>query len=204
MALAVLGLVTTGWLLDHSAELYQTARDYHYIAGYTLLAALAIRLPLLVLGKGPAHVRDLLPGSEQRRAATQTLRFYLSLGRAPLPRWYAHNPLWGPLYLILLALLLIGVLTGLVHDSGASLAGASAADLHDAVAAVVPPLILAHVLAVILHDVRGSGSDVSAMINGHRIFIVEPLQAPIDTPSTEVELRELTTDKPSRSGEDTH
>lgn len=192
MAISVFALLLTGWLFDYSAELYQGLLDYHYIAGYCLIAALLIRLPLLFLGKGSEHIRDLWPRGEQRRAAAATLRFYLSGGRAPLPRWYAHNPLWGPLYLALFVALSICSLTGLTYDAAPSLGTLSAAELHRSAAIGVAVLVIAHLVAVVLHDLRGTASDVSAMINGHRIFLVESLQVPIETPSAQIDLRELT------------
>jgi Ni/Fe-hydrogenase 1 B-type cytochrome subunit len=200
IALSVIVLLATGWLLDHDAALYPAARDYHFIAGYALLGALAIRLPMLVSGQGPAHLRALLPTGEQRRAAIATLRFYLSLARAPLPRWYAHNPLWGPLYLAMFALLLVAVATGLSYDVVWSVAGLDTAGLHGLVARILFPVVLAHVIAVILHDLRGTSADVSGIINGHRFFAVEPLKTPIETPPAEIDLHELT--RGSDSGRD--
>lgn len=192
MALSVFALLLTGWLFDHSADLYQGLLDYHYIAGYILITALLIRLPLLLLGKGSEHLRDLWPRAEQRRAAVATLRFYLSGARAPLPRWYAHNPLWGPLYLALFLVLSVCALTGLAYDAAPSLGALSAAELHRDAAVAIAVLVVAHIATVVLHDLRGTASDVSAMINGHRIFLVEPLQASIETPSAQIDLRELT------------
>jgi Ni/Fe-hydrogenase 1 B-type cytochrome subunit len=201
VALSVIVLLATGWLLDHDAALYTGARDYHFIAGYALLGALAIRLPLLAVGKGPARLSALLPGAEQRRGAIATLRFYLSLARTPLPRWYAHNPLWGPLYLAMLALLLVAVITGLGYDSDRAILGLSAVDTHATVARLVLILVVAHLIAVVLHDLRGTGADVSGIINGHRFFTIEPLEPEIDTPSTEIDLRELTRGPPARRGQ---
>lgn len=200
LALSVIVLLATGLLLDHDAALYAAARDYHFIAGYALLGGLAIRLPLLVAGKGPARLSALLPTSEQRRAAIATLRFYLSFGRAALPRWYAHNPLWGPLYLAMFALLLVAAITGLGYDEDWVLLGLSAVDTHAAVARLVLVLILGHVIAVILHDLRGTSADISGIVNGHRFFTIEPLEPKIDAPSTEIDLRELTRGDLARRG----
>jgi Ni/Fe-hydrogenase 1 B-type cytochrome subunit len=35
--------------------------------------------------------------------------------------------------------------------------------------------VLAHVIAVFMHDLKGGGDDVSAMINGKRLFEVKPI-----------------------------
>jgi Ni/Fe-hydrogenase 1 B-type cytochrome subunit len=35
--------------------------------------------------------------------------------------------------------------------------------------------VLGHVIAVFMHDLKGGGDDVSAMINGKRLFEVKPI-----------------------------
>lgn len=172
---AVLVAIATGWVIGNSADLYQLALDYHYIAGYALLFGLGLRGYLLLFGRDAERWQALLPGREGRRAAVATLRHYASLGRSPLPRWYAHNPLWGPLYLLLLLLLTLLLLTGLGQQTVATVAGISTAELHRGLATVVALLTLAHVVAVIVHELGGSGDDISAMVHGRRSFLIEPL-----------------------------
>ena len=45
--------------------------------------------------------------------------------------------------------------------------------VHDFWAKVIMVFSCLHVIYVVLQDAKGTASDVSAMINGHRIFIVE-------------------------------
>lgn len=161
MALAVPALAGSGWMLAE-AQACAGARvaELHRNVGYLLLAALAARLYLLLFGRGPEHWRDFVPWPPQHRAALGVLRMYLTLGRGPLPGYYAHNPLWGPVYLAFYAFLAVQGATGL----------AGLGSLHLAGFAAVTVFCVAHVLTVFLHDWKGTGSDVSAMINGHRTF----------------------------------
>lgn len=170
MTVSVLALLASGWLLYQDTRLGPAAREVHYLAGYVLVVALLLRLHGLLLGAGSAHWRDCIPLG-QGRAVMETLRCYLSLGRSPPPRWYAHNPLWGPTYLLLLALLVVQVLSGFGRE-GAALAALSQA-VHGPVSRIVGVWVALHVIAVFLHEIKGTGGDVSAMINGHRCFVVE-------------------------------
>lgn len=172
MAAAVLVLMLTGWLLGTAAPVARAASEYHYVAGYVLSAALAVRLYLLALGARAAHWRDCLPVRGQWRAAIRILRSYVSFGRVPLPAWYAHNPLWGPVYLLLFAVLVVQVATGLAFEAPYRLAGLALPTIHAALGPLIGGFVALHVVAVFVHDLLGTGSDVSAMINGHRIFVL--------------------------------
>ncbi len=178
IALSVLVLIATGWLMKLAPAMAGAAGESHNLAGFLLTAGLALRLFLLFAGIGAAHWRALVPARGDLGKAGMMLRFYLSLGRTPLPRWYAHNPLWAPLYALLLLILVLETATGLLMDTWPVLAGFYLPSVH----AFWTPVILAfsgmHILTVIAQDAKGTASDVSAMINGHRIFVVEPLDNP--------------------------
>lgn len=162
MALCVLALIGSAWAMQRApAELGAGASRLHRDVGYLLLAALAARAYLLLFGHRAEAWRDFVPWPPQHRAAVQMLRFYLSLGRAPLPAYYAHNPLWGPIYLAFLGLLVFQGATGLLGPAG----------WHAAAWPIVVGFTVLHVLAAFVHDWKGSGADVSAMINGHRVFV---------------------------------
>lgn len=173
IALSVLVLAASGWLIQESPSVAEAASDWHDVFSVFLILGLALRLWLLLFGKGPAHWRELLPGRSDLDRIGATLRFYVTLGKAPLPRWYAHNPLWAPLYLLILAILLLQTLTGLLMDKHPLVWMFYLPHTHAFWADVTLVFIAAHLLAVVLHDVKGTGSDVSAMLNGHRIFISE-------------------------------
>lgn len=174
MALSALVLLATGWLGQRDPVLGAAARDYHYIAGAVLILGLALRLYLLFFGRGSDLLGDCETDRHRLGQAVEMLRFYLSLGRAPLPRWYAHNPLWGPLYLLLFLFLLLQVVSGLLLLKGIALIlGLSLYGLHQLGSGVILGFTLLHLAAVFSHDAKGSGADNSAMINGYRIFLVE-------------------------------
>lgn len=176
MALSVLALMATGWLLQFTTGVAQAAIDFHYMAGAILAMALILRFGLLFRDKGAGQWRSLIPSTSQLSAIRDMLRFYLSFGKAPLPGWYAHNPLWIPLYLAVLVILAIQSLTGFFMDGQPVIAGFYLPEIHDICASIIWGFVILHLIAVFLHDLKGTGSDVSAMINGHRIFIIRPLQ----------------------------
>ncbi len=183
--LCVLVLLISGWAV--SVDLVnpsQRWRDVHVTAGSVLGIALLFRIVLLFTGRAPTdRWRDCLPLARQQwRGARATLVFYLSLGRAPLPAWYGHNPFWGPLYLLLFAVLGLGVATGLLiarHEQQSLLQlaatpwwlGWTLPEWHTGLALVTGGFSVAHVLSVFLHDARGTSSEISAMVNGHKIFM---------------------------------
>jgi Ni/Fe-hydrogenase 1 B-type cytochrome subunit len=169
MALCTLALIGSAWAMQRAPqELGAAATVLHRDVGYLLLAALAARLYLLVFGHRTERWQDCVPWPPQHRAALQMLRFYLSFGRAPLPAYYAHNPLWGPIYLGFFALLVFQGATGLLGPPG----------WHAAGYPWVVGFAVLHVLAAFVHDWKGSGADVSAMINGHRVFVARRAEEP--------------------------
>ena len=56
--------------------------------------------------------------------------------------------------------------------------------VHDYWAPVILVFVCLHITAVVLHDAKGTAADVSAMINGHRIFIPEDADSPL-TPNVQ-------------------
>jgi Ni/Fe-hydrogenase 1 B-type cytochrome subunit len=191
LALCVLALLISGWALSLDlADNSQPWRDVHVTAGSALGIVLLLRIVQLFTGHTPTdRWRDCLPGTRQQwHSARATLIFYLSLGRVPLPAWYGHNPLWGPLYLLLFAVLGLGVVTGVLiarHEPPLLLQlaatpwwlGWTLPEWHAGLAWVIGVFCGAHVLSVFLHDARGTSSEISAMVNGHKIFLpARPLQ----------------------------
>ncbi len=170
IALSVLGLIASGWLLREAPALSSMARDYHLLLGYVLMLVLGLRIWLLFAGRAAEHWRDLIPGPRHWPAITATLRFYLRLGHASLPRWYAHNPLWGPLFVVLFLLLVLEIGSGCAWLWGWVAAGSAVITMHGAVATAIAMFSLLHILAVVLQDARGGSADISAMLNGKRRF----------------------------------
>jgi len=186
LAAGALTLLLSGWMPGGEALLKPGSwRDAHLTAGYVLGITLAFRIALLFTGRAPTdRWRDCLPLTRQQWLGMRDmLIFYASLGRAPLPGYYGHNPFWGPMYL-----LIFGVLGGAVA-SGLALIAADRATLlqlentpfwlgytlpewHAGLAIVTGVFAALHTLSVFAHDARGTASEISAMVNGHKIFLL--------------------------------
>lgn len=179
MALAVIGLLITGWLQQHVIQYLQIALDYHYILAYALTFALGLRLVLLVSASGSAASwHDLVPDRDSLKKALAMLRFYVSFGRTPLPRWYAHSPLWAPLYLLLFFLLLLQIISGFLIGSGQHTLLVNLHRLHDLNSSIIAVFTVAHIISVFMHDLKAGSSDISGMIHGYRIFNIEKPELP--------------------------
>ena len=178
MAVAVVVLIATGWRMESEPLPTSTLLDDHYLAAAFLIPALLLRLYLLFFSSGTDHISDCEPDMNRLRSALAVLKYYFTLGRSPLPNWYAHNPLWGPVYLLLFLFLLMQIISGAFQQSHPYLGMVNLHDIHIIGAYVITGFTVVHVVAVFLHDLGGSGSDISAMINGHRIFV---LKKPVTT-----------------------
>jgi Ni/Fe-hydrogenase 1 B-type cytochrome subunit len=175
MAVAVFILLFSGWLHKRSPELGDWIMDAHYYASTLLIVAFVIRIYLLFFGRGSDLLESCILDRHKFKQALAVLRSYLTLGKIPLPKWYAHNPLWGPLYLILFLIIAMQIASGLLLMNNITLLGdMSIRSLHVFGFQFVLGFSLLHILAVFVHDLKGTGSDVSAMISGQRIFVVEP------------------------------
>lgn len=184
LAVATLMLLGTGWLLT----LGLTARlswllSAHLAAGYTLEFALALRLYLLFFGAGAEHWRDLVPRGPQLKAAGEMLLFYITLGRRSLPAYYAHNPLWAPIHLLLFVVLTVQGTSGLIlaladapalayYEATPWILGYTLPELHYAGLPLIGGYAIAHIFAAFVHDWRSGGSEISALISGYKLFIV--------------------------------
>ncbi len=178
IAFSTLALMATGWLMAADLAARAVMKDYHYIAGGVLALGLLLRLWLLVTERGAGGWRALLPRRQDLTPAWQTLQYYLSFTRAPLPRWYVHNPLWLPLYAVLLLALAALTLSGYGMDDRAVVLGLYLPRIHATGAAIVDFLVVLHIAAVFLHDLKSPSCEVSGMINGYRYFPVRPLETP--------------------------
>ena len=179
MALAIIVLMLTGWLHMQAPELAHWMPDAHYYASALLIAAFAIRIFLLFFGSGSDLLESFSLDRHKFSQALAVLRSYLTLGKVPLPRWYSHNPLWGPLYLLLFLFMGMQITSGLLLIGDVTMLGdISVRGLHLFGFQMILGFSLLHILAVFFHDLKGTGSDVSAMISGQRIFIIEAREPP--------------------------
>ena len=177
IALSVLALLFTGWLIAESPSLQEFALDLHYLAAGLLLFGLIVRAVLFIVGREHERLAALFPVDTELRSMTATLRFYLSLARAPLPGWYAHNPLWKPLYLLIYLVLVIQVATGAAMPDIPIVLGFYLPEVHAFWAQVVLWFSVLHIASTIVHDYKNQSADVSAMINGYRVFTVDHARA---------------------------
>lgn len=177
MALATLILLLSGWLMTWAPERADQVRDTHYYAAALLIAGFVARLWLLFAGKGSELWGELLPNRHRLHQGAEVLRSYLTLGKLPLPRWYSHNPLWAPLYLLLFVVLLAQIGSGLLLLNQVTLIGGlSLRSLHGWGYLFLLGFTLLHVAAVFFHDAKSTSADLSGMVNGYRLFTIEPLQ----------------------------
>ena len=186
LALSTSGLWLSGWLFNRAASVFPAALDVHFIFAWLLLIALALRLWHLVgSAQRVGNWRSLLPVRREWPHMRATLRCYFSFGKSPLPRWHAHNPLWRPVYALLWLAILLQCLTGFIVASGYyHAAGLRLLPLHGVLAEVIITICLLHISSVIVHDLKGGNSDISAMIHGYRLFILD--KSPLNSLSREV------------------
>jgi Ni/Fe-hydrogenase 1 B-type cytochrome subunit len=171
VAFSTLGLIATGYLLHHAFYTPAYIQDLHNMLSAVLLPAILIRLYLLLFGKGTDHISDCEPNRHRLIQAWEVMKFYLTLGKAALPKWYSHNPLWGPVYLAVFFFVLLNVFSGLALINEVVILGhLSMLALHTFTYHVIAVFSLLHLIAVFAHEIGGTGSDISGMINGHRIF----------------------------------
>ena len=169
VAAGVLFLLFSAWALQVDVARQALWRDWHLIVGQLLMLVVGVRA-MLWFSPGVSHWRSLVDLRGQWPAMRQTLLCYLSLGRLPLPNWYAYNPLWKPLYGLFWLVLGLMVITGMLHDQSSLWPGFSPTRLHGLMAGVVMAFVVTHLITAVLHDAKSEGGLISAMINGVRYF----------------------------------
>lgn len=186
IGLSVIVLLLSGWLTAQSPLLAEDAMDIHYLAASFLLFGLVLRVALMFFGQSNDRLSSLIPRRSELKAIGQTLLFYLSLGKRELPRWYAHNPLWKLIYLLVFAGLAIQILTGALIREQLLFYGFYLPSIHAFWAKILFWISVLHVLSVVLHDLKGRGADISGIINGYRLFFIDRSQGPgTDDPSVQ-------------------
>ncbi|MEE9320428.1 MAG: cytochrome b/b6 domain-containing protein [Granulosicoccus sp.] len=173
LAFSVVLLAMTGWLMQMAPSMAIAASEYHYLLASVLTVGLLLRIWLLFSDKGTGHWSKLIPEVKDRRTIKKMLLFYASFGKRPQPKWYAHNPLWKLVYVFVFILLLLLILTGAAREDFPVMFGFFLPDIHGFLATTILVFVILHIIAVVLHDYKGDASDVSSMINGHRIFVAD-------------------------------
>ena len=170
---AVLVLLFTGWLIAESPSLAESALDLHYLASGFLIFGLVVRIVLMFAGMEHERLPGLFPASSELYAMAKTFRFYISLGKSPMPGWYAQNPLWKPLYLVIYLALFVLVFSGAVMPDVSLMLGFYLPSVHTFWAQLVFWFTVLHIASVVMHDYRNKTADISAMVNGYRLFLID-------------------------------
>ncbi len=173
IGLPTLMLLATGKLIQNSPMLATDAADIHYYAAGFMAIGLLIRVVLMFIGQANERIGNLIPKASELRLIGETARFYALLGKAPLPRWYAQNPLWKPIYLAVYLILLLQIATGLLIPKDALFMGFYTPSVHLFWADLLLLFTLLHIVCVVWHDYKGGGSDISAIINGVKTFTID-------------------------------
>jgi len=199
MAATVLILCMTGLLLQSGLILNPSLHEHlltvwHVPSGHILGLVLVARLGLLVFGKGVANWKALIP--ENLEGITATAVFYISMARMNLPSYFAHNPLWKVVYLVMFLLLVMQTGSGLLLESSWLQSvfrtdSFHALQQHQALFTTMLWIVLAHIITSILHDWKSPSSEISSMINGHKFFSVEE-EKKVSSQQVSINLTDLT------------
>jgi Ni/Fe-hydrogenase 1 B-type cytochrome subunit len=173
LSFSTLVLILTGWLIPIAPSITHLNSDWHNLAAAIFIAVLLFRLWMLFSDRRSAGISALMPGKQALPAMGQMLRFYITLGKAPLPSWYAHNPLWAPVYLFAILIMLLLITSGLAMEKYPLIFNIYLPDLHITLAGILSTFVVIHILTVFMHDAKGTSSDISAMVNGYRIFVIQ-------------------------------
>ena len=174
-------------------------RFIHEASGFVFIAAVLLRIYWAFVGNRYARWRALLPLTRaQRRDLRDMVRFYSFRRRTP-PPMNGHNPLAGLSYVVLYALFVVTILTGLglfawVIRTGpwTTLFGwtydvMSISDLrqvHFLLLFVYICFLVHHVYSAVLVDVEERNGELSSMITGYKANVLEG-ETPRDEPGRE-------------------
>ena len=177
IGLAVLVLLFTGWLIAESPSLAESALELHYLASAFLIFGLVVRVVLMFAGMEHERLPGLFPASSELYAMARTFRFYISLGKSPMPGWYAQNPFWKPFYLVIYLALIVLAVTGALMPGVSLMLGFYLPSVHMFWAQLVFWFTVLHITSVVMHDYRNGTTDISAMVNGYRLFLIDSNRA---------------------------
>ncbi len=173
IALATMVLMITGWLIGNSPLIAETATEFHYLASSILIFGLVIRIVLMFKGHKHEKLQSLIPEPSELRQIKETILFYLSLGKRPLPNWFAHNPLWKVVYLFFYLMLILMIVSGGLINNYPVVFGFYQPSVHTFWATAIFWFVVMHLISLFVHDYYAKTTDTSAMINGYRLFSVD-------------------------------
>jgi len=168
----------------------------HVIIGFVFAGSLGVRLAYMFAGPVAAsHWSDVIPHTKKQwRLMKDTLLYYLHGFKGECPLYFAHNPFAGLAYtgffVVATCQVLLGTLMYLWGD-GAAVAHAHGSlaveatkhdfpawllQLHDAGGIFIALFIVAHLVALFLHDFVEVRGLASSMISGRKFFTEEELK----------------------------
>jgi cytochrome b len=134
----------------------------HRWVGYTVAAALAIRILWGFVGTRHARFSDFVPGRTRLR------RYVLAALQFREPRHRGHNPLGAVMILALMTMLGLIALTGWMTTLDSFHRAHWLEEVHEAFANLLLPLVAVHVLGVLYGSLRHGENLIKAMITGRK------------------------------------
>lgn len=170
---ALVILLAVSWWTAENGQM-----EWHYRAGYTLLALLIFRILWGFVGSSTARFAGFL--RDPRAVFNYCRNLFRNTPNNTPPRHWGHNPLGGWSVLVLLALLLAQVLLGLFAEDVDGLAWGPlsnlvsfetarwAAETHESLFNLLLLFIALHIIAVLGYLIVKKDNLVGPMITGKR------------------------------------
>lgn len=172
-----IALMLIGGELSEATE--KTVITLHTTVGYLFAAGLITRILWLFIGMPTARLGDMLPISKAKRAEFfSTIRYYLSFLKGDPPLYKAHNAFAGAIYTAFFLIASLQVVTGcLVLSLPEETQGAHneslVQEMHEVGFYLIIGYIIAHVAAVVVHELVERRGLISGMVNGKKSFTDE-------------------------------
>ncbi len=191
-ALSIVALCITGYYIHNPFALgpwegtpttfiMAKMRMIHFIAGYIFIAAVLVRLYLLLFGNRFERFTDFVPVTPRNiRGLFITIKHYLYLSDEHVGHG-GHNPLAGTTYLFIILLSLLLIVSGLFMlfpesntwvSWGVALFGTQqmARMVHYFLFWIFLVFMVIHVYLVIWNDIFGSEAIISSIFSGRKFL----------------------------------
>ena len=151
-ALSIGGSLAVAFLVDHDSDFFR----YHMLLGLSAGFLLLLRVVLFLVGTAPIRIGAAF-------GALGRLPQYIGslFSRSPKRRG-GHNPLAWLVYLLMFAVVLGLVLTGVF------MVNHTIEEIHEVLGWVILGLVGAHVLGMMIHSLRFRENVAASMITGHK------------------------------------
>jgi cytochrome b len=148
--------VVAAWFTRHARG------AWHEWIGYTVMAALALRLLWGFIGPGSARFSHFVRGPRR------TLRYAVAVWRGEAPRHLGHNPLGAWMILALLSTLTVIVVTGWMFTTDRWFGYAWVIRSHELATWTLFALVPLHVLGVLHASYTHRENLVASMLHGRK------------------------------------